>query len=285
MGKPKICITGSGGLIGSHIARLLRDTMGDRGEIIGVTRHVLDLSVESEVRRWFEKTAPAAVIHCAGITSNPACEADPAMARLLNIDCCRWVFESVPDAWVCHFSTDLVFNGLKGNYREDDPVSPVGIYAETKAEAELIAAVHPHSCIVRTSLNGGVSPTGDRGFNEKLRQAWAAGQSMTLFTDEYRCPLAAEWTAKAVAALLKGRKSGVYHVAGGEKLSRYETAECVAQRWPGLNPQLKRGSIADYDGPPRSPDCSMDCSRITKVLGQPVPGLRQYLNDSPSIVF
>lgn len=276
----KICVTGAGGLIGSHICRLLQKLFHGNKQIriIGLTRNQLDLAKESEVREYFEKLAPQAVIHCAGLTSNPACEKDPAVARLLNVCSPGWIFESVPDAWVCHFSTDLVFDGLAGNYVENDPVSPVGIYAETKAESELIASVHPVHCIIRTSLNAGISPTGDRGFNEKLRQAWAAGHELSLFTDEYRCPIPAEWTARIVVELMKRRCTGIYHVAGSEKLSRYDIAMCLAAQWSFLEPRLRASSIRDYTGPPRSPDCSMDCSKVTRATNLTAPGFSEYVS-------
>ena len=70
--------------------------------------------------------------------------------------------------------------------------------ARPKLAAEQIVLRNPRHIVVRTSLNGGVSRAGNRGFNEHLRLAWQAGRGMNLFTDEFRCPIFAGETARAV---------------------------------------------------------------------------------------
>ena len=264
-----ICVTGAGGLIGGYIVKKLCAEPERWNQIIPVTRNSVDLTDQSAVFKFLDQTHPDVIIHCAGMTSNPACEKDPESARRLNVDCCRWLREASPDAWICHFSTDLVFDGKAGNYNEFSPLSPVGIYAETKAESEDIILKDSGHCVVRTSLNGGVSATGDRGFNEKMRAGWVTGQPMPLFVDEFRNPIPASVTADTVVKLAALQPSGVFHVCGSEKLSRYQIGEIIARRWPGLNPQLVAGSIKDYTGPPRSPDCSMDCQKVQDLLSLP----------------
>jgi dTDP-4-dehydrorhamnose reductase len=281
MALPTICVTGSGGLIGSHIVRLLHKTYAGQCRVIGLTRQMLNLTDELAVRGWFETTTPSVVIHCAAITNNPDCEKDPSQSILLNVSSCQWIFESVPDAWVCHFSTDLVFDGQKGNYVESDPIHPIGIYAETKAESERIAQQHPRACIVRTSLNAGTSPTGNRGFNEKLRHAWAAAQELKCFTDEYRCPIPAEVTARVVVELLKKQATGIFHVAGSDRMSRYEIAQLIAANWQAINPKIIPGSLAEYSGPPRSPDCSLVCRKVERILPFSLPGFKSWFDSHP----
>ena len=142
-----------------------------------------------------------------------------------------------------------------------------------------------HHTVIRTSLNGGRSPTGDRGFNEQLRKAWALGKSLTLFTDEFRCPIAAEVTARAVWELLAHNSRGLFHLAGAERLSRWQIGQLLAARWPDLHPQIVPGLAADYSGAPRAPDTSLNCAKIQKLLSFPLPGLTEWLNKHPNESF
>jgi dTDP-4-dehydrorhamnose reductase len=140
---------------------------------------------------------------------------------------------------------------------------------------------NPKHTVVRTSLNAGRSLTGDRGFNEQLRQAWEQGKTLTLFTDEFRSPIPAEETARTVWRLVDRDCPGLYHVAGGERLSRWQIGQLVAARWPQLQPKIVPGSAANYPGAPRSPDTSLNCSKVERLLSLELPGLTKWLATHP----
>jgi len=103
------------------------------------------------------------------------------------VEVTRLLAELAADVSFLFISTDLVFDGKRGWYDESSPVSPLTVYAETKVEAEQIVLQNPRHTVIRTSLNGGTSPAGNRGFNEELRRAWEAGKPTRLFVDEFRC--------------------------------------------------------------------------------------------------
>ena len=227
--------------------------------------------------------AKPAVIHCAALSRSPVCEADPALARLQNVEVTGHLAELAADGRFVFFSTDLVFDGLRGNYRESDPPNPRLVYAETKVVAEQLVALHPRHLIVRTSLNYGFSDTGNRSFNEEIVQAWRAGRTLRLFTDEFRCPIAAPETARAVLDLLERDATGCVHVAGTERLSRWEIGRLIAARHPALSPRLEPSSVRDYSGPPRPPDVSLDCSRAAALLGRPLPRFSAWLDHNEPV--
>ena len=141
---------------------------------------------------------------------------------------------------------------------------------------------NPRHLVVRTSINAGKSPTGRRAFNEQLRRSLReAGQGMTLFTDEFRNPIPAVETARAVWDLVQKNCTGIYHVAGAEKLSRLEIGKLLVKRWPEVTAQIKSGSAKDFPGPPRALDTSLDISKVQKILSQPLPGLGEWLARNP----
>jgi dTDP-4-dehydrorhamnose reductase len=160
------------------------------------------------------------------------------------------------------------------------------VYGETKLAAEEIVLRNARHLVIRTSINGGISHAGNRAFNEQLRRSLqTAGQGMTLFTDEFRCPIPAAETARATWELALKSCAGLYHVAGAEKLSRWQIGKLLVTRWPGIPGDFKSGSARDFPGPARALDTSLDIGRVQKVLSQPLPGLGEWLAAHPQAEF
>jgi dTDP-4-dehydrorhamnose reductase len=183
------------------------------------------------------------------------------------------------------FSSDLVFDGRKGNYTETGALNPIHLYGETKAAAEQIVLRNPRHTVVRTSLNGGVSRAGNRGFNEQLRRSLQASQGMKLFTDEFRCPIPAVEMARAVWDLANQKQAGLFHLAGAEKLSRWQIGQLLVQRWPEVKTKIESGSAKDFPGPPRALDTSLNIAKVQEVLSVPLPGLTGWLAANPDEKF
>lgn len=213
------------------------------------------------------------------MTRVPACEKSPELAQKLNVEITSCLSALARDIPLVFLSTDLVFDGRMGNYDENASVNPLSVYGTTKAAAERIVLANPRHTVVRTSLNYGTSPSGDRAFNEELKKLWQNGRNLTLFTDEFRCPIAAEATASAVWDLIAKSKPGLYHLAGAERLSRYRIGELLAAQWPELAVKLEGGSLADYHGPPRAPDTSFNCAKIEGLIGYRLPRFSDWLKN------
>ncbi len=277
-GKTKVWITGGGGLIGSFLMRLAPQSF----QPIAPSRRELELTDESAVQKFFARTDPDLIIHCAGLTRSPACQQDPKLARLLNVQMTRRLVDLAGKRPFYLFSTDLVFDGRKGNYAEDEPVNPMSVYGATKAEAEQIVLAHHQHVVVRTSLNAGVSPTGDRAFNEELRRAWESGKTTRLFVDEFRCPIPAKITARALWELAQSKAGGIFHLAGPERLSRFEIGRLIARCSPGIEARIEPATLRGYDGPPRSPDTSLDCTKIQNRLSFRIPAFTEWLERTPN---
>jgi dTDP-4-dehydrorhamnose reductase len=282
--RPAIWITGAGGLIGSYLVQTAPKFVPGTN-VAGLTRAKLELTDFPTVRKAFAQQKPDLILHCAALSQSPDCQANPAEARKLNVEVTALLAELASEIPFIFFSTDLVFDGRKGNYDEHASMNPLSVYAETKAAAEQIVLTNPRHTVIRTSLNGGTSANGDRGFNEKMRRAWQAGQTLHLFTDEFRSPIPAEVTARATWELVLQQKPGLYHVAGAERLSRWQMGQLLAARWPQLNPRILPGSLKEYSGAPRPPDTSLNCAKAQKLLSFPLPRFSQWLADHPDEAF
>jgi dTDP-4-dehydrorhamnose reductase len=285
-GQGKAWITGAGGLIGSYIVRLA-GKYAPNFTIIPLSRADLDLSDFAAIQRRFLADRPRLVIHCGAMSKTVDCQANPAQARIINIGATALLAALAAEtgADFIFFSTDLVFDGRKGNYVEADAVNPLSVYAETKVEAECILAKNSRNLVVRTSLNSGVSPSGKSAYNEQLCAAWAEGKTIKLFHDEYRSPISATVTARAIWELAARPQGGLWHLAGAERLSRLQIGQLLAARHQGLKASLESGSLRDYQGAPRPPDTSLNCEKIQKHLSCRLPGLSEWLRENPDDPF
>lgn len=260
-------ITGANGLIGSYLVR-----NAPRSGVRSLTRADFDLLDFAAVERAFKQDKPQLIIHCAAITVVGDAQKNPEHARRVNVEMTKFLAELAADIPFVFFSTDLVFDGRRGNYSETDAPNPLHVYGETKLAAEQIVLKNPRHLVVRTSINAGPSPSGTRAFDEQLRRSMqSAGNAMTLFTDEFRCPIPAAETAHAVWELVEKNCTGLYHVAGAEKLSRLQIGKLLIQRWPEIKTEIKSGSAKDFPGPPRALDTSLDISKVQKLLSHPLP--------------
>ena len=282
--KSVVWITGAGGLIGNYIVQTAAQ-FAPQFQVVGLTRAQLDLTDYAAVRAEFQRQQPQLLIHCAALSRSPDCQTNPVLARKINAEVPAQLAGIALKIPFVFFSTDLVFDGQKGNYVETDAVNPISVYAETKVIAEDIVSRHPRHLIIRTAITGGLSPTGDRGFNEQMRLAWQHRQMMSLFTDEFRCPIHARETARAVWELVAQKATGIFHIAGSEKLSRYAIGQLIAARNPGLNARITPDTLKNYHGAPRSPDVSMDCTKAQRLLSFRLPGLADWLAANPAEIF
>lgn len=282
--KPLAWVTGARGLIGNYLVQTACEKAPGL-QVRGLSRADVDLADFAAVEALFRRESPRFVVHCAALSRGVDCHADPARAKLQNVEVTRHLAGLAFDIPFIFLSTDLVFDGKQGGYSEHARTNPLSVYGETKAEAETVVLKNPKHCVVRTSLNGGTSPTANRGFNEDLRRAWQAGRTTTLFTDEFRNPIPAVVTARALWELVERFVPGIYHLAGTEKISRFHLGELVAARWPQLNPKIQAGTLAQYVGPPRPADTSLHCSKIQLLLSFPLPGISDWLAQHPNEVF
>jgi dTDP-4-dehydrorhamnose reductase len=283
--KPLVWITGANGLIGNYLVQTAPQ-FASRWSVRALTRADFDLLDFAVVRREFQKGQPQLVIHCAAVSDVGEAQKNPAFTRRANVEMTQELAELAAEVQFIFFSTDLVFDGTKGNYVETDALNPLHVYGETKVAAEEIVLKNPRHLVVRTSINGGVSRAGNRGFNEQLRRSWQeAGQGMTLFTDEFRSPIPAVETARVVWELAEKQCAGIYHVAGAEKLSRWQIGQLLVKRWQEVKAEIKSGSAKDFSGPPRALDTSLDISKVQKILSTPLPGFGEWLAANPGEMF
>ena len=267
---PRVWVTGAGGLIGHHLVLAARK-FAPWFQVVPLTHGELELTDFAAVEKRFLVERPQWVIHCAAVSRAAECQADPAAARRVNVDAAVHLAALAAESGFIFFSSDLVFDGKKGGYVESDPPNPLNFYGETKAVAEEIILRNPRHIVLRVGSNSGASLSGRRSFNEEMANVWRAGGSVKLFSDEFRCPLPAAVTARAVWELARPERAGLYHLAGSERLSRVEIGRVVAARHPELEARIEVCSQKEYRGPARPADVSLNCGKTQAVLSFALP--------------
>jgi dTDP-4-dehydrorhamnose reductase len=280
---PLAWVTGAAGLIGRELVRAAEAGAAPGWRVRPLTRALVDLANAHEVNQLFERERPDLIIHCAALSRTGACQSDPALAIRQNVEITQRLVDRLGSGYFIFFSSDLVFDGTQGGYVETDQPNPVNVYGQTKWESEKALQSLPQALVIRTSLNYGHSLTGDRAFNEEMVNAWKAGRPVQAFVDEYRCPIAASETAFWTWKLVRARRCGIVHLAGAERLSRWQIATEIAGHYPALHPTIIPVSLAGHVGTPRAPDVSLNCDRLSAWMGRPLPSFRSWLTEKEPI--
>jgi dTDP-4-dehydrorhamnose reductase len=180
-----------------------------------------------------------------------------------------------------YVSTDYVFDGRRGGYRETDYPSPGNWYGLTKLAGELAAATclpGADLAIVRTTFYG--LRVDGRGFFNRCLATLTAGQGLDAAVDLISSPLPVTVLARALTELAGKRLGGIHHIAGAQRCSRYEFALAVA-RVHGLDASLVRPEsrgAASLPGP-RPRDVSLCVCRAQERLRVPLPTLVKGLEE------
>jgi dTDP-4-dehydrorhamnose reductase len=269
-------VTGAAGLIGQYVMRSAA-RWAPGWEVHGLTRADLDLTDQAAVERTWQRIDPHAVIHCAALSRTKDCECQPERARSINVEATACLSRLSKDIPCIFLSSGEVFDGRQGWYREEDAPNPINFYGKTKLEAERLVLENSLHTVLRIVLTAGMSQQGDRSFVEDMCRTAKSGKTLTLYADEFRCPLPAGVIARAVWELAGKNVSGLYHLGGRERLSRWEIGQALLPCYPELQGRLVEGSAASHAGAPRPADLSLNCEKLQAVLSFPIPGFGSWL--------
>ena len=250
--------------------------------------HTLDLTEEGGLEEFMARQRPRIVWNCAAHSRVADCARSPDLAQQLNVEMpgrlaarCR---ES--GARLVHVSTDLVFGAEEppaGGFVEASPVGPLSVYGRTKVEGERqVLEQCPGAWVVRLPLLYGNSGGRGIGASDALLEAVDRDALPPLFVDEWRTPLEVSNAAQALVELGDTEGTGLLHVAGPERVSRYELGLAVLESM-GLAPDLARDSVREArardlpDLGPRPSDVSLDASRARELLSTELFGVRDGL--------
>ena len=283
MGTRALLLTGATGFLGQRLHAALaghwRVVAACRGAQ-GPDAVAVDLADPSALRRAFDAAQPAAVVHAGGMANPDECERHPELARRINVGAVELLARLCAEANVrlVHFSTDYVFDGAKGRYREDDEPRPLSVYGRGKLKSEQAAlGLCPKTVVLRVTNCYGRMLGGRAAYIHQLTARLASGTPVPSFVDQWRSPTAADQLPEVVARLLEDETvHGVFHWGGADRVTRYEM-NLLFCRVMGFDERLIVPSSASEQPffAPRPRDTSLDSTRLAARLSLAPWGLHE----------
>jgi dTDP-4-dehydrorhamnose reductase len=284
-----VFITGGSGLLAVNWALVCRAFqnivlgLNERHvDIQGVKTVKIRLDSPDELLSILKTERIDLVIHCAAITNVELCERDIEKSFLVNVGLTENVAR-VTQIYGCkliYISTDMLFSGGKSMVSENEPVSPLNSYGKTKLAAErIVSYICPDSLIVRTNFYGwGTSYR--KSFSDWIIESLLANREINLFTDIFFTPILLRTLVMAINALIGSHQTGIFHVVGNERVSKYEFGLRVAEKF-GLNKKLiKNSNFLDRNDLVLRPlDMSLSNIKLQSILETSLPTLDDDLND------
>ncbi len=273
-GLPRTAIIGAAGFLGrAFLAAYRREHPGTIGaaRAAGPGLLPLDLASPGPLAARLAETGHREALILAGVASIVRCERDPAGTRAVNVEGTLRLTKALRAVGVrpVFASSDYVFDGARGGYREGDRPAPGTEYGRQKAEtgARLLEACGGDCRILRLSKVFALERGGGTLLDE-LAARLVSGAGVDAADDNIFCPTRLEDLITAVALVQARDLRGLVHVCGSEARSWHDLAAALAAAL-GVDPLLvRRCSIDDIQRDPRRPkDISMNNERLVQATG------------------
>ncbi len=281
----KIFITGGSGLLGSKIAEIALE----RGYDVysGYNMHSpdfgkpvrIDLYNPESIFKAVKEIMPNVIIHTAALTDVDKCEVEKKLAYKINADGTMFItkISRKLGSFLIYVSTDYVFDGSRGMYREEDATNPVNYYGYTKLIGERYAK---DFCIARPCVIYGAKPaSGKINFALWIINKLMNGEKIRIITDQYITPTLNTNLARMILEIAEKEIRGIFHLAGATRVSRFEFAKEIARTF-GLDENLVVPSTMDEIKwiAKRPRDSSLDTSKATRYLKERPYNLKKSLS-------
>ncbi|MBS3132951.1 SDR family oxidoreductase [Candidatus Woesearchaeota archaeon] len=273
-----VLITGGNGMVGGFLAKYFaRDykvvsafydaPVPEAAEMMKFV--LLDVTDKEAVLSTIGRVNPDMIVHAAGVKDVKLCEQDKELARRVNAEGTKHVAKAASenDSFLAYVSSDYVFEGSAGMYKEDSLANPWTVYGKTKLQGEKeVQSLCRRYAVCRTS---GLYAYHEQNVLYFILNALKSNQQQSYFTDVFNSATHLGNFADMLIKVLEMGKTGVYHVAGGERINRYKFALKIADTFKCDSSLVKPLELgwkrrrAEF----RPFDLSLDVSRSKKLLG------------------
>jgi len=235
----RILVTGASGLLGTRTCQI---AIRQKHEVYSVhsqhppqfgTPIKLDITDSVAIKEVFVKVKPDVVVHAAALSDVDKCEREKELACKINAEATSHISQLCykHNCFLVYVSTDYIFNGENGNYKETDTTGPVNYYGFTKLKGEeQVRQSKAEHCITRTSGTYGSTPAAVKtNFALWLINKLNKNEEAKIITDQWNSPTLNTNLAEMILEIVENRMIGTFHLAGATRLSRYEFAQKIAE--------------------------------------------------------
>jgi dTDP-4-dehydrorhamnose reductase len=246
----KVLITGSNGLLGQAMVRMFRKDYFVIGcDLTGESFNTkfpeneyfqLDLTQREKVQKMLSRIEPEIIINTAGFTDVDKSEEKRDLCWTTNVRTIEILIESAIDfsPVFVQISTDYVFDGKSGSYRETNDTNPISYYGQSKLAAEkVIRGSNLEYIVARTMVLFGSGQKVRNNFVTWVIQQLKSGNKIKVVNDQRGNPTLVDDMSEAIKRLLEKEEYGIFHISGREVCSRFEFAKKIIEIF-GLDGKL-----------------------------------------------
>lgn len=279
----RVIVTGASGFIGRSFLKVFSDetVVGTCFSRCGPGLMRVDIRDRAALEGFLTDFAPDVVIHNAARPTVDWCEHNIDDARLLNLSSTVNLAEACGrlSAKLVFLSTDYVFDGCDGPYREDDTTNPINVYGKLKLEAEQAIQERLHDYMIIRTTNVYGFDLQSKNFLMGILPRLARRELVRVAADQYGNPTLVHDLCSAVKRLVERGATGIFHVVGPDFVNRLEWAQSAARVFD-LDPELIVGAVTEElaQPAPRPKRCGLVADRAGEILGEPLTDLRNGLS-------
>jgi dTDP-4-dehydrorhamnose reductase len=305
----KLLVIGGSGLVGYKIAEQARDnyttwaTYNRRPITLEGCKPVqLDKCDRKATFALVLEITPDLVIDTAALHDVNYCETHRDAAWRVNVEGTRNVAEAchAVGAKMIFTSTDYVFDGVHGSYREEDPPMPINYYGRTKLEAErIVTSAGIDYIVARPSVIYGWNPGEAHGVKSSSGKSmnfalWALGklrrgEALRIVADQYSSPTLADSLAEVLLTAGASDASGLYHIAGKGCIDRYTFTKALAKTFEVDATRITPVTSDAFPQVAKRPmRCCLDVGKAERefqvTLLSPTEGLQRMRDTAPPLL-
>ncbi|HUT05922.1 MAG TPA: dTDP-4-dehydrorhamnose reductase [Nitrosopumilaceae archaeon] len=282
----RFLVTGSAGLVGQ---RVVHDLVKQNHKIYSIYHDEkpidgipvsLDLTDCEKIKQIVQKIKPDVIIHLAALTNVDLCETEIELARTINAKATQTLANEAAKikAFFVYISTDYVFDGIQGMKNENDIPNPLGYYGKTKLEGEVsLNNLASNWAIARTSTPFGVHLK-KKSFPLWVKENLEENKEIKVLTDQFTSPTYVPNLSKMIIEVATKQINGIIHLAGSTRISRYDFAVLIAEKFDLDKSLLIRAKTEEMSWKAKRPkDSSLDVTKAAELLDEKPQTIQQSL--------
>jgi len=282
----RILITGAFGQLGHALQSIL--SKKSNYELICTGRKVkkgqegipLDIRNQVALKELINTTAPDILINLAAMTNVDACELNPKLAGEINVAGLEHICDSFKGK-IIHLSTDYVFDGTSGPYKEDDPLNPISIYGKTKLASEhILLEKDIKNLVIRGNVLYDYSPHTSASFLNWVVSSLKNNQEIKVVEDQFNNPTWTRSMSDIIELSIENDLEGIIHWGDSVHISRYEFAKLIAKKFSLNDSLIKPVLTSELNQPARRPlQSGLSTEKLVNMLDIIPPSIDDCLDE------
>ena len=282
----RILITGAFGQLGHALQSIL--SKKSNYELICTGRKVkkgqegipLDIRNQVALKELINTTAPDILINLAAMTNVDACELNPKLAGEINVAGLQHICDSFKGK-IIHLSTDYVFDGTSGPYKEDDPLNPISIYGKTKLASEhILLEKDIKNLVIRGNVLYDYSPHTSASFLNWVVSSLKGNQEIKVVEDQFNNPTWTRSMSDIIELSIENDLEGIIHWGDSVHISRFEFAKLIAKKFSLNESLIKPVLTSELNQPARRPlQSGLSTEKLVNMLDIIPPSIDDCLDE------